>query len=76
MRTIDTCLGCPDRKRVITETEIFDCHSTCERYKAANIREQEKEERIKKAKLGEKEHLRYMANDKEKRRRMNYKCNH
>lgn len=76
MRMIDTCLGCPDRKRIITETEIFDCHSTCERYRAAVIREEEKAEQIKKAKMGDNEHLRYMVDDKEKRRRKHFKCNH
>ena len=74
MRTIDTCRGCPDRKRIVTETEIFDCHSTCERYKAAVEDAKELHKKIIDASRGDKEIMRYMVDDKEKRRRLNYKC--
>lgn len=74
MRKVDTCKDCPDRKRVITEDSIVDCHSYCERYKAAIERETEKHDLIRECTRAEREHVRYLADDKEKRRRKNFKC--
>ena len=31
-RTNNVCKDCPDKKRVISETEIYDCHDHCEKF--------------------------------------------
>ena len=31
-RTNNVCKDCPDKKRVITEDTVFDCHDHCEKF--------------------------------------------
>ena len=69
MRRVNSCLNCPKRKRIVTDDYIYDCHSDCEVYKAAFERETDIMNKRIKATLPDKEHLRYMVDDKERRRR-------
>ena len=44
------CRDCPNRRRIVTENEIYDCHSHCEnfkneRQKAINLREKKHTEK-------------------------------
>lgn len=69
MRRVNSCLNCPKRKRIVTEDYIYDCHTDCEIYKAAFDRETDKMNKAIKAQMGDRQHIAYMVDDKEKRRR-------
>lgn len=74
MRNINTCKNCPDHKRIVTEDHIYDCHSDCPIYKEAFDRETDTMNKAIKARQADKQHLEYLIQDKEKRRRMHYPC--
>ena len=69
MKNIGVCRECQDRKRIVTEEEIYDCHEHCQKYKEAVEQENERQKRIIEADRGFVEHLRYMSADKERRRK-------
>ena len=69
MRRIGVCMGCPNRKRIVTDDYIYDCHMDCQTYKDAYNRETEQMNKAIKARQPDTEMLRYYTADKEKRRR-------
>ena len=48
LRSDHLCKDCPDRKRVITEDGIYDCHSHCEKFRQSKAEiEEVRQKRIK-----------------------------
>ena len=61
MRRIRVCQHCMER--------YLGCHDQCEKYKEAYKQETARMDKAKQEMLGDREHLNYLRQDKEKRRR-------
>lgn len=66
---IRVCRGSQERKRIVTEDKVYDCHNYCEKYKEAVRQARKLEIKRYKGEMGERELRAYLTADKEKRRR-------